>query len=473
MKLLSAIEFLGHFHPLLVHLPIGILLIGIILHWLSQKQKYHLLAPAVPTVLLAGCVTAFASCITGYLLSIADDYDKSLVSWHMWMGIGVTLVSLLLYAKEKNPAFAVDKRILSVGLLILLTITGHLGGSLTHGSDYLSKPLKEIFGEDSVASATIKPLANVQEAAVYKDIITPILQTRCYNCHNANKQKGGLRMDDFSLLMKGGKGGKVIVPGNADGSEMIKRLLLPTDNDDHMPPKEKPQLTESQVALLHWWISNNADAVKKTKETPQPGKIKFLLTALESATAEQKPRTDIPAAAVDKAAEKIIEQLKTKNIVVVPVAQQSNYLSVNFVTDSIVDKADLDLVVQLKPQLIWLKMNNTNLTDASLAVIGRLSNLTRLDLSNTLITNKGLPQLATLTGLQYLNLAGTKVSGQGISALKTLTKLQNLYLYKTNYAAKDWPLLKVVFPKTSIDTGGYMVPLLEGDTSLVKENIKK
>ena len=471
--LLSIIEFIGHFHPLLVHLPIGILFIALILQWMSRKEKYTPLSVAVPVILLAGSIAAFTSCITGYLLSISDDYDKSLVSWHMWMGIGVTLVSLMLYAKEKNPLFAIDKRILSLGLLLLLMITGHMGGSLTHGSDYLTKPLKQLFSKDSVANETIKPIANVQEAVAYTDVITPILQSKCYSCHNANKQKGGLRMDQIGLLMKGGKDGKIITPGNADESELIKRLLLPTDNEHHMPPKEKPQPSESQIALLHWWISNNADAQKKVKDLTQTDKIKPLLTALQTLVATQKERTDIPVAQVGKAAEKIIDQLKERNIVVLPVAQNTNYLMANFVTDSVIYKADMELLLQLKPQLIWLKLHNTNISDEMLASIAQLTNLTRLDLSNTFITDKGLPQLVTLTNLQYLNLVGTTISGAAITQLKGLSKLQTLYLFKTKFSTKDLATVKSVFPKTIIDTGGYNVPLLTSDTTLVKEPVKK
>jgi uncharacterized membrane protein/mono/diheme cytochrome c family protein len=471
--LLSLIEFIGHFHPLLVHLPIGILFIALVLHWMSRKNKYAALRAAVPVILLAGTVAAFASCITGYLLSISDDYDKSLVSWHMWMGIGVTLVSLMLYAKEKNPLFAIDKRVLSLGLFFLLMITGHLGGSLTHGSDYLTGPLVKLFNKDSVTIDAIKPIANVQEAVAYTEVITPILQSKCYSCHNANKQKGGLRMDELSLLMKGGKDGKIITPGNADESELIKRLLLPTDNEHHMPPKEKPQLTESQVAVLHWWISNNADAQKKVKDLTQTDKIKPVLIALQTSAATQKERTDIPTAAVGKAGEQIIDQLKERNIVVLPVAQNTNYLMANFVTDSVIEKEDLQLLLQLKPQLIWLKLHNTNITDQAMASVAQLTNLTRLDVSNTFITDKGLPQLTALTNLQYLNLVGTSVSGASITQLKGLGKLQTMYLFKTGLNQKDMAAVKAAFPKTMIDTGGYTVPLLTTDTTLVKEPVKK
>ena len=473
MKLLSIIEFIGHFHPLLVHLPIGILFIALILQWMSRKEKYASLAPAIPIILLVGCCAAFASCITGYMLSISDDYDASLVSWHMWMGIGVTMVSMMLYAKEKNPAFSINKNILSVGLLFLLIITGHLGGSLTHGSDYLTRPIEQLINPDSAASTSIKPIANVQEAVAYNEVITPILQTKCYTCHNANKQKGGLRMDQLDLLMKGGKDGKVILPGNADASEIVKRLLLPIDNEHHMPPKEKPQPTESQIALLHWWINNNADAQKKVKDLSQPDKIKPVLIALQNAVIVKKDRTDIPATLVDKADEKIIEQLKARNIVVLPLDQNTNYLMANFVTDSVIDKTDLQLLVQLKPQLVWLKLHNTNIADEGLSYIAQLTNITKLDLSNTFITDKALPQLASLVNLQYLNLVGTKVTGSEVMKLKGLNKLQSLYLYKTGYSSKDWPALKEAFPKTIIDTGGYNVPLLIQDTTLVKVPVKK
>jgi mono/diheme cytochrome c family protein len=468
MVLLSITTFIGRLHPVLVHLPIGILLVGLLMQWLSRKPTYATLIPAIPIVLLAGTFSALASCITGYLLSISDDYDKDLVSWHMWMGIGVALVSLMLYAKEKNPAFAIDKKILSIGLLVLIMVTGHLGGSLTHGSDYLSKPLLQIFGGDSSESTAIKPIANVQEAVAYTDVIEPILATKCYSCHNNNKQKGGLRLDQMSFILKGGKDGKVLVPGNADASELIKRALLPTDNDDHMPPKEKPQLTESQLALLHWWITNNADATKKVKELPQTDKIKPILAALQNAKTEVKAPASIPATPVQAADEKVISQLKAHNIMVLPVAQNSNYIMASFVTDSVVEKADLQLLLQLQPQLIWLKISNTNIADDALDMIAQYTQLTRLDIANTHITAAGVPKLAALTHLQYLNLVGNNVNANAVLALKNLQKLQSIYLYKTN-SATAYTALKAAFPHTTIDTGGYRVPTLVSDTTLVKE----
>lgn len=467
--ILSVSELIGHLHPALVHLPIGILLIALLLQWLARKEKYKLLKPSIAIILLCGAVTALFSSITGYVLSTTDDYDKSLVTWHMWMGFATTLVSFMLYAKEKNPLFAVNKTLLAIGLFVLVFVTGHLGGSLTHGSDYYTKPLATIFSDDTISNASIKPIANVQEAYTYSDVVKPILATKCYGCHGPNKQKGGLRMDDSVRLMKGGKDGIVIEPHKADESEIIKRMLLPLDDDDHMPPKEKSQPTTDQIALIHWWIDNGADMMKKVKEQNQPDKIKPVLLALQRAPEVKHELSDVPTTPVEKADETILQKLKEQNIIVLPVAQNSNYLYANFVTDSVVTNEELQLLLQLKKQLIWLNLANTNITDTSLSTIVQLNNLTHLHVENTFITDKGLQQLKQLINLQYLNLVGTKITSQGIVQLSSLPRLQQLYVYKTNIKGSEFGEIKKVFAKTYIDTGGYIVPTLATDTTEVKD----
>jgi uncharacterized membrane protein/flagellar biosynthesis/type III secretory pathway chaperone len=466
------IEFLGHFHPVLVHLPIGFLLIGLLLQWLSHKKKYASIKPAIAIIFLWGTITAIVTSITGYLLSISDDYDKYLVNWHMWIAISVVIISAVLYTKEVNPKVKVNKKILSIVLLFLIMFTGHLGGSLTHGSDYLTKPFSALFNNDSVSDLTIKPLANVQEALVYNDVVQPIFQTKCYSCHNANKQKGGLRMDDISLLMKGGKNGEVINLVDTDSSEIMRRLLLPVDNEDHMPPKEKPQPSESEVALLHWWIRNNADFKKKVKELDQPANIKPILLALQKPADVKKEQLDVPSVVVEKADEKVIEQLKQRGANVLPVARNSNYLAVNFINDTVIDRQDLQLLEQLKKQVISLKADNKKIAADAAPILSTLSNLRRLNLANTNITDKTLEHIQSLDKLQYLNLVGTAVSSQGIMRLKKIKALKSLYLYQTTVTRADFKSLAIAFPETLIDTGNYIVPFFATDTTAVKAEKK-
>ncbi len=465
---LSLSEFIGHFHPLLVHLPIGILLIGILLQWLSLKEQNKGIQQAVPVVFFCGMLAAILSCITGYVLSTNDDYDKATVNWHQWMGIAVALTSVLLYFKIKNPRLGVNDKVLSVILLLLIFITGHLGGSLTHGSDYLTKPLADVFSKDTIASTAIKPVPNVQEAYAYNDVIKPILQTKCYSCHGVNKQKGKLRMDDSLLLMKGGKDGKVIKPGDANTSAMIKRLLLPVDNEDHMPPKEKPQPSESQIDLLEWWISQGAIFGKRVKEINQTDKISQLLLALQKTDVTEKKLFSIPEGNVEKADGSVVEKLKSRGVVVLPIAQNSNWLKANFITDTLINDQDLQSLLGIKKQLIWLKMGDTNLKDLDMSVVAQLKSLMFLSLEHTNITDNGLREIQSLKNLNYLNLVGTRITTNGILQLKELKSLQNLYLYQTNVGKTDWKKLQDAFPKTQIDSGGYWVPLLPTDTIVVK-----
>ncbi|HEX8376320.1 MAG TPA: c-type cytochrome domain-containing protein [Pedobacter sp.] len=460
----SIIEFLGHFHPVLVHLPIGVLFVAILLIWLSQKKSYSISQSLLQVVVMFGVLSALAACVTGYLLSYNGDYDGDLIDWHMWMGLGVLGVSILLYVQIAYPRFKVSYKALTLALFVLISVTGHLGGSLTHGPDYLSFSLTA--SADTLT--TIKPIANVQEANAYADVVQPMLQTKCYSCHGPNKQKGGFRMDSPEALMKGGKEGVEIVPGKANESELVKRLLLPAENKKHMAPKGKPQLDEKQIAILQWWIDEGASFDKKVKDLKQSEKVKPYLLALQNTAPKKEKPLDIPGEAVELADNKALTALDSRGVVVLPVSKNSNYLMANFVTSTGITDADLRLLLPLKKQLIWLKLGGTPINDASLKIIGECTGLTVLQLNNTAITDTGLASLKSLTRLNTLNLVGTKVTEEGLKHLQGAKQLRFLYLYQTQVNRKNWPVLKNMFPKTVLDSGGYVLETLASDTVRLK-----
>jgi len=458
-------ELIGRFHPLLVHLPIGILLLAALFQLLALKPKYAALHAATNIALFWGMISAIVSCISGYLLSQSDDYDEELVSTHKWLGIATASISLIAYLFNRwENEFAKWVILLMVPLIF---VTGHLGGSLTHGSDYLTKG----FSKDSTSEKEIKPIADVQEANVYAEIIQPIFESKCYSCHSKSKKKGKLRLDEPAFILKGGEDGEVIKPGNADESDMIRRLLLPRNEEDHMPPKEKPQLKDNEIELIHWWIATGATFDKKTKELEQSEKIKPILVSLQKEVKKVPP--DLPQTMIEKADEKALQTLKDSGIIVFPVARNSNYLKANFVTVDSITSNDIALLLSIKKQLVWLSLGQKEISDSLLTPIAQLTNLTRLQLDNTSITDKGLVSLQSLVNLQYLNLVGTKVTSQGVIQLKHLSKLQAVYLYKTFISSSQWSTLKSNFPNVTLDTGGYYVPILETDTTIVKPPEKK
>jgi len=457
-------EFFGHFHVVLVHLPIGILLLACVFQWMERKPRFSPLRTATNIALLIGMICAILSAFTGYLLSFSGDYDESLVITHQWFGISVAAVSIAMFYYHSKSAPFKTKVSISILLFVLIIITGHLGGSLTHGSDYLTKSWN--LSSDTVAQR--KPIPNVQEAMVYSDIIQPVLQSRCYSCHGKNKQKGKLRMDDSLRLMKGGKDGPVIIPGNAEKSEMAKRLSLPRDDDDHMPPKEKPQPTEQEIALIHWWIASGAPFDKKVKQLEQPEELKPALLALQKVDVKKVIIPDLPSQPISKANDGAIKKLKDIGAVVEQVAQNTNYLSANFVTVRDPGNKEVQLLLPLKEQLIELKLGSSSISDSALLVIAQFKNLMRLQLGYTKVTDKGLANLTALQNLRYLNLVGTAVTEKGVLQLKDLKSLRSIYLYQTMVKKSEWNDLKKAFPKTFIDSGGYTVPFLPNDTMEVK-----
>lgn len=457
-------EFIGRLHPVLVHLPIGILLTGLFLQILSGKRKYRISPEVIKIILLTGMCSAILSCITGYMLSLTGAYDDKIVFWHMWMGISVAVASLLLLVRVMQGRLDLWHKLASFSLLALIVITGHLGGSLTHGADYLTS----VSSSDEETVVKQKKIENVQDAKVYADIVQPILESKCYSCHGTHKQKGGLRMDDQASIMKGGKDGEILVPGNSNESELMKRLVLPPERDHHMPPKGKAQLTDQQIALIHWWVDGGADFYKKVKEIKQEESIKPALLALQNASHEHKAINIIPVMPVEAADFKTINLLKNKGIEVMPVAENSNYLTANFVMLPGATDKDMELLLPIKKQLVWLKAGNTKITDKALQIISKFKSLTQLDLSNTGITDNGLENMKSLDSIQSINLTGTHVSANGLLGLNKLSKLQTLYVFNTMVKTDEWPKIHSALPKTIIDTGGYSIPFVATDTIIVK-----
>ncbi|MCH5599251.1 c-type cytochrome domain-containing protein [Niabella ginsengisoli] len=462
---LSIFDFAGRMHPVLVHLPIGILMLVCLYFIFVKIEKRQEQRHFISAALFWGMLSAVGACVSGLALANSGDYEASAVANHQWMGIATAVVSIVCYFIHKQQWLYTKWAMLL--LFIFITIAGHLGGSITHGEDYLTAP----FTSDGAqgGKTVFKPMPNVQEAFVYNDIIKPILSSKCYSCHGTSKQKGKLRLDEPDFILKGGKDGPAIAWDHADESKLIKLILLPETDEDHMPPKEKPQLTKVEMDLLQWWVNSGARFDKKVSQSKQTDKIKPTLLALQNGSMKEEGKVNIiPEKEVSAADAKAIVALKEKGAVVIPVAANSNYLLVNFVGADKVGLEELKLLEPLKDQLLWLKVANENLSDKDMEPIGKLTALMRLHVEGNPITDVGLQHFKNLSNLQYINLSGTKITQQGLLGLKGLKKLEKIYLYKVGTATFDKQLLKKTMPKTLIDTGGYIVPTLEGDTTIYK-----
>ncbi|MCW3088174.1 MAG: hypothetical protein JWQ78_1560 [Sediminibacterium sp.] len=469
MTLIAVTELIGHFHPVLVHLPIGILLLAVLMQWLSVKDNYSQLGPAVPVAYLAGCIGAVLACVSGWLLASGGEYDESTLDLHRWMGISVAAVSGLGYyfAAKQNTRFLQWAAVL---LFALIMITGHLGGTLTHGEGYLTQGFSNTGADSAIAK---KNISNAQEAVLFTDLIQPVFQEKCGGCHGAKKQKGGLRLDGSEWILKGGKDGTVVMGGNPEASDLYKRVIMDPLEEKHMPPKGKPQLTEQERMLLHWWIATGLSFTKKTKELEQPAPIKAVLLAIEKSGHEIPVAASVPAAPVAKAPESVLNELRKAGVTILPVAVNSNYLTANFVNAPRIDKRMDSLLGLVKQQLTWIKMPGAEWSDESWRALAGFPNITRLSIEHSNISDGLLGELKALSRLQYLNLVDTRVTLNGLMPLKQLTQLSSLYLAQTKITAREWPVLQKNFPKVRLDSGGYQVASLATDTVLLKAKGKR
>ncbi len=102
-----------------------------------------------------------------------------------------------------------------------------------------------------------EPAADPTADVSYFKQIRPIFQAQCQGCHQPAKQGGEYVMTTYEQLLKGGESTETaIVPGQPDKSYLLSQLL-PKEGKASMP-KDKPPLSETQLALVKAWIAQGA-----------------------------------------------------------------------------------------------------------------------------------------------------------------------------------------------------------------------
>jgi mono/diheme cytochrome c family protein len=302
--------FVGRFHPLVVHLPIGfVLLVGAAEAATLSPRLRPRVEPTIALVLpllVAATVTAF---LLGQLLARSGDFAPGALGLHrrleLFASVGICLFPLAWAYQEK--ASSERARWIYRGLLGCalgsLSIGAHFGGTLTRGDTYLTRyapgPFKRLLGAAPapLASASAAVKAKPLEPRLFADVIEPILDERCVQCHGEEKVKGGLRLDSLAGIMKGGEDGTVITPGNPSDSPLLARVLLPSDDDDHMPPEGKPGLTAPEIAALRFWIERGASDTLLVRDLLAPEDARTLLERALGAAPKPKTPTSVASAA--------------------------------------------------------------------------------------------------------------------------------------------------------------------------------
>lgn len=451
--------FVGRFHPLLVHLPIGFLLLAVLLEWWPSDK----LRPAVRIGWGLGALAAVAAAGCGWLLA-SEAGGGGTLFWHRWLGVGVAVLAVAGVWITRNGGLGAK----GYGLLVagLLGLAGHQGGNLTHGETYLVEH----------APAVVQRVAGYEEKAVVRDwtsvptdsinlyaaFLQPALKESCVKCHNAGKQNGGLRLDAAHRLFEGGDGGPIVSAGDPLASEWVRRVTLPRANVKAMPP-QGDGWDYANVELLRYWIEAGADTLFTLDPTETPEPVRALL--LRDFGLDLRPRTYVETLTAPALPPEKRRRLEALDWSVSDLRPDGSAVEIRARPGATPDAAALQQLARTAAeQTVYLRLDRLPLIDADLGSLSTLPHLNRLRLNGTQVTSAGVAGLTGLRHLESLNLYGTRVDDAVFTHLARLPALKRVYLWQTNVSTEAAAAFAEAHPQVDVDTGFRFRPVPEQNT---------
>ena len=449
--LIELLDFLGSLHPLIVHLPIGIVLLTIAIDVFMRNKNN-----SVQRVITMGWFFSFFSgllaAIFGWFLGDNGYYLESQINIHKWSGIAFVSICFILWLlRYTNFRFSKSfNRSVNLTSIILLMITGHFGGEMTHGQNYLFENLPYTKKKISVTTLSESKRSNNDSLFVYEDLIHPVMEEKCIACHNQNLASGGLNMSSIESMIKGGNSGAGIQNGNPFESLIYKRVSFPHDHPKFMPPTGVP-LSYDQIATLEWWIDNGAKKqmpVTLTRNDPKTLRFMELQYGLDL-----REKTYLETLTLSSPSQEELKSIEGEEYIWRFLNPEQSFLDLKF-TKKKIEINDLLKVQSIKNNITWLNLADCMLNDNHLSYISNFPNLTRLKIQkNPLVTNKGIEALQKLEHLTELNLYGTRVSNNTLITLGQMKSLKKLFVWNTRITDKGIADFKALHPDVEVIAG--------------------
>jgi len=444
---LDLAAFFGRLHPLLVHLPIGFILLALLfdLKWFKEKgTRFNFLK----IIWFLAFISSFFSALMGWLLAQNGYYIDADLTPHQYTGILLVFFSCLgwvLRIKQISmPSFFI--RINNLIVLFLLILVGHLGGSLTHGSDYLTKHAPDFITSKQEYKNKLFEEYTLDSIVVFKDFVQPLLNEKCVACHNNNVSRGGLNLSNIESIKKGGRSGAAFVSKNPSKSLIFKRISFSQDNEKFMPPTGIP-FSYHEIQLVQWWIQEGANYTDSLNEFSITPEIQTLLLKQYGLDTREKPWVE--KVKLDPLPPSAIIALEKANFSLRKLSQNNPLLDLRYQGEKLSQQA-LKLMETYAPYITWLNLSNCKITNSDLKTIAKLENLTRLNLQQNSIRTNDLAPLNTLSHLEILNLHSTLVNQDVFEILKSIPSLKKVFLWNTKVSLNTILKNKPAFPSTEL-----------------------
>ena len=260
------------------------------------------------------------------------------------------------------------------------------------------------------------------ETTFYQARIAPILDKNCVGCHGPEKQKAKLRLDTHAWMMKGADSGEVVKPGDVQGSELYRRILLPASDEEVMPSDGKPLLSPNEKKLIEMWIAGGASATKVLSEFPGAPSLSRPEAPAVALAPDWQPRAREIAALEKSLGVRLVprSRVATDGLILRTASAPGRC------TDAVL--ARLEPIAEL---IVDAELARTKVTDAGMETLASFDNLRAVDLTRTAVTSAGVTALTRLPKLENVNLTSTAVDEAGVAKLKSVPTVKRIWLFDT------------------------------------------
>jgi hypothetical protein len=354
-------------------------------------------------------ISATVVVLLGLMLANVEADDSTALFRHRWLGIATAATSAVvgaLFIRQRRAETA-TVRLASpyrVGLAVLgmlMGATGHYGGTITHGRGFLTA-YAPFFGTRAQHIAASESADPAEPARLTR--VLGVIDRHCLSCHNETKHRGGLRLDTWPREYAPGKSGHpVVVAGDPWKSEIVRRITLPEDEDDAMPPSGHDRVpAEDALAIIHW-MQRGAGA-----------------SSASAAGGEMGPPMPVGTDATVAAAlsrDNLLARITDAGGTVRPKTNDAQRLVVDFTGVESVTDATLASLVGGADWIAELHLSGTRITNAGLEAVAKLTRLQALFLDQTSVTDDGIMWLADLPNLRRLSVRNSQVTDEGVNSL--------------------------------------------------------
>ena len=481
------LESFGRLHPIMVHLPLGLVFAALVVEGARLIQRRPSLSAFTPIALGLAALGAVVASGTGWFFSESEAETSSLF-WHRWLGITCAIVLIAVAwmairaARDTVNAAQITPIVRGVLLAagLLVGWVGHLGGDMVWGENHVLEPILEAWnggspsagstsGDDAAgsgataANATGNGDSDADKMAFYTSNVLPILQDRCYECHGNGKHKGGLSMDvRSSLVSRDSNGIWIVQPGDPAHSLMIERCLLPAEDDDAMPPKGD-RLKATELEFLRAWIAAGAvmpatsGAAAATESSGVRGApVPDSVADRSGPTNAPKSRSaGLPVLSDAQVAE--AAALRGRGINAVPVSVGASTFAVSIPGGKGVGDADISALIPIAAQIEELSFARASVSDAGMMQMPSMPFVRSVRVDNTALTDVGITVLLSRTlDVETVNLVSSGATDGVFTVLGKLPRLQRVYVFNTQVTAQGIDRFRATHPGVDIVVGSAL-----------------